>query len=116
MLSGSEIHLEGSKAVVTLKTKNSHFMYSSQFDSIVSRLLSNLYGEDYKVEYRESAEEIDSRKSLEEIQKREIQEKMAEVEHALQEPVGNVAPVVPSPKNASERRRRRRHPITFNRR
>ena len=51
ILRDSTIKVELNKLIVILKTKNADFMYSYELDKTIERLIYNLYGLKYKVEY-----------------------------------------------------------------
>ena len=57
ILHDSTVKEDGNKLIVVLRTKNADFMYSYELDKIIARLIYNLYGLKYKVEYEEDVSE-----------------------------------------------------------
>ena len=59
------------RAIINLKTKNSDFLHSYEIDKVINIIFMNLYGKNYKIEYKENVteEELQKQQSfLEEIQ------------------------------------------------
>lgn len=71
ILKDSKIELKDNKAIINLKSKNSDFLHSYEIDKVLNMLFMNLYGKNYKIEYKENVTEEDIQRQqnfLEEIQ------------------------------------------------
>ncbi len=71
ILRNSTIDVNGNKVIINLKSKNSDFLHSYEIDKVLTLLFMNLYGKNYKVEYKENVTEADIQKQhefLEEVQ------------------------------------------------
>ena len=82
ILRDSSIKLESNKLIVILKTKNADFMYSYELNKTIERLIYNLYGLKYKVEYEENVTEDIIKKQeeyLEELEKNACQDLINEI-------------------------------------
>ena len=82
ILQNSTIKVETNKLIVILKTKNADFMRSYELDKIIARLIYNLYGLKYKVEYEEDVTEDIIKKQeeyLEELEKNACQDLINEI-------------------------------------
>lgn len=82
ILNNTSIEQEGSKLIVLLNTKNAEFLCSYELDKVLERLVSNIYGLKYKVEFKENiTEDALKRQSeyLEELEKNACQDLMHEI-------------------------------------
>ena len=71
ILTNSTIDVNGNKVIINLKSKNSDFLHSYEIDKVLILLFMNLYGKNYKIEYKENVTEEDIQKQhefLEEVQ------------------------------------------------
>jgi len=69
ILGNSNIKMEDRKIIVILNSKNADFLHSYQVDKEISTLAQNLYGTNYKVEYRENISEETKHKQEEFLEK-----------------------------------------------
>jgi DNA polymerase-3 subunit alpha (Gram-positive type) len=71
ILKDSSVEVNENRAIINLKTKNSDFLHSYEIDKVINIIFMNLYGKNYKIEYKENVteEELQKQQSfLEEIQ------------------------------------------------
>ena len=69
ILKDSKLKIENNNITIILKTKNAHFMHSSEFDYILAELILNLYGKKYRIQYKEEINEEEVKKQKEYLKK-----------------------------------------------
>lgn len=82
ILNKSNIEQEENKLLVLLNTKNADFLHSYEIDKEIEKIISNVYGQNIKVEFKENVTEDDLKKQteyLEELEKYACENLMHEI-------------------------------------
>ena len=82
ILNNTDIKQEENKLIVLLNTKNADFLHSYEIDKEIEKIVSNVYGLKFKVEFQENVTEDDLKRQteyLEELEKHACEDLMHEI-------------------------------------
>ena len=71
ILKGSKVEIEGANLNVILKTANTNFLHSYNFDKELQNMVSNLYGKKLKIVYKEAEDAVTAKEQMKYLEKLE---------------------------------------------
>lgn len=71
ILKGSKVEIEGTNLNVILKTANTNFLHSYNFDKELQNMVSNLYGKKLKIVYKEAEDAVTAKEQMKYLEKLE---------------------------------------------